>query len=50
MQEQQRLEKMLSYERDLQQQGYRKIAGMDAVGRGSLAGPVVAAVILDSAI
>ncbi|WP_455478613.1 ribonuclease HII [Bartonella sp. B10] len=37
-----------SYELDLQKQGFFHIAGVDEVGRGSLAGPVVvAAVILD---
>jgi ribonuclease HII len=37
-----------SHERRLQARGFRLIAGVDEVGRGSLAGPVVAgAVILD---
>ncbi|WP_455481034.1 ribonuclease HII [Bartonella sp. B12(2025)] len=37
-----------SYELDLQKQGFFHIAGVDEVGRGPLAGPVVtAAVILD---
>ncbi|MFT4347134.1 ribonuclease HII [Bartonella ancashensis] len=37
-----------SYELSLQNQGFRYIAGVDEVGRGPLAGPVVtAAVILD---
>lgn len=36
------------YERDLWRQGYRYVAGVDEVGRGPLAGPVIAAaVILD---
>lgn len=39
---------MTSVERILRQQGFRSIAGTDEVGRGCLAGPVVAAaVILD---
>lgn len=43
-----RLLNLCSYEDDLAVSGYEKIAGVDEVGRGSLAGPVVAAaVILD---
>ena len=39
---------MLIPERQLKEEGYRFIAGVDEVGRGCLAGPVVAAaVILD---
>lgn len=34
---------MLAYEQEAQQQGYGCIAGIDEVGRGPLAGPVVAA-------
>jgi ribonuclease HII len=34
------------FERDLQQQGYGLIAGLDEVGRGPLAGPVVAACVV----
>lgn len=38
----------LSYEHELRHKGYKAIAGVDEVGRGPLAGPVVAAcVILD---
>jgi ribonuclease HII len=38
----------LSYEHELRSKGYKVIAGVDEVGRGPLAGPVVAAcVILD---
>lgn len=38
----------LSHENALRRRGFRRIAGIDEVGRGSLAGPVVAAaVILD---
>ena len=33
-------------ERNLQKQGYRLIAGIDEVGRGTLAGPVVAAAVI----
>lgn len=38
-----RLEQMLRYEKDLYKAGYQTIAGIDEVGRGPLAGPVVAA-------
>ncbi|WP_208440356.1 ribonuclease HII [Bartonella raoultii] len=42
------LQPNFSYELDLQNQGFFHIAGVDEVGRGPLAGPVVtAAVILD---
>ncbi|VTS14657.1 ribonuclease HII [Streptococcus pseudoporcinus] len=44
--EEQRLENMLRYERDIYQQGYHCIAGIDEVGRGPLAGPVVAACVV----
>lgn len=37
---------MFSHEREQQQQGYRQIAGVDEVGRGPLAGPVVAAAVV----
>lgn len=37
---------MLSYEKALYENGVELIAGIDEVGRGPLAGPVVAAVIL----
>jgi len=33
-------------ERNLQQQGYSAVAGLDEVGRGPLAGPVVAAAVI----
>lgn len=36
----------LSFERDLRQRGYQAIAGIDEVGRGPLAGPVVAAAVI----
>ena len=41
-----RLEKMLTYEKDLYKQGLTLIAGVDEVGRGPLAGPVVAAAVI----
>lgn len=34
------------HERELRQAGFRHIAGLDEVGRGSLAGPVVAAAVI----
>lgn len=44
----QRMEHLTYYEKKLQQQGFNRILGLDEVGRGCLAGPVVAAgVILD---
>lgn len=44
--EDERLESLLSYEKDLYAQGYQLIAGVDEVGRGPLAGPVVAAAVI----
>ena len=41
-----RLEKMLAYEKELYTQGIDLIAGVDEVGRGALAGPVVAAAVI----
>ena len=41
-----RLEKMLAYEKELYAQGIHLIAGVDEVGRGPLAGPVVAAAVV----
>jgi ribonuclease HII len=35
-----------SYERSLAQQGYRAIVGLDEVGRGAWAGPLVAAAVI----
>lgn len=40
------LEEMLTYERQLWEQGYDIVAGVDEVGRGPLAGPVVAAAVV----
>ncbi len=39
-------EEKLQYERALQSKGYRLIAGVDEVGRGPLAGPVVCAAVI----
>ena len=36
----------LSHEYELRRAGFRRIAGLDEVGRGSLAGPVVAAAVM----
>ncbi|MFN2257388.1 MAG: ribonuclease HII, partial [Desulfuromonadaceae bacterium] len=36
----------LEFERNLQAQGYKSIAGVDEAGRGPLAGPVVAAAVI----
>lgn len=36
----------LHFERNLRQQGYSLVAGLDEVGRGPLAGPVVAAAVI----
>ncbi|MGT2935976.1 ribonuclease HII [Streptococcus castoreus] len=41
-----RLEAMLTYEKSLYEKGYQAIAGIDEVGRGPLAGPVVAACVI----
>ena len=41
-----RLETMLAYEKELYAQGIELIAGVDEVGRGPLAGPVVAAAVI----
>lgn len=42
----QRLTEMMRYENDLYSRGARYIAGMDEVGRGPLAGPVVTAAVI----
>lgn len=44
--ERERLESMLSYERQAQKKGYTYIAGVDEAGRGPLAGPVIAAAVI----
>ncbi len=37
---------MLTYETTLRAAGYRAIVGLDEVGRGALAGPIVAAAVV----
>ena len=44
--ENERLENLLFFERELYQKGYKQIAGIDEVGRGPLAGPVIAAAVI----
>ncbi len=44
--EEERLENMLRYEKELYSKGYEAIAGIDEVGRGPLAGPVVTACVI----
>lgn len=39
-------ERMTRYERSMRDKGYRLIAGIDEVGRGPLAGPVVASAVI----
>lgn len=46
LKEEQRLDALLSYERECYAAGYGLIAGVDEVGRGPLAGPVVAAAVI----
>ena len=46
LEEIERLEGMLAYEREAMSSGYRLIAGIDEVGRGPLAGPVVSAAVI----
>ena len=41
-----RLTKLSEYERDLNTKGFKYIAGIDEVGRGPLAGPVVTAAVI----
>lgn len=44
--EKQRVQRLFSYERQCWAMGYRLVAGVDEVGRGPLAGPVVAAAVI----
>lgn len=44
--EMQRLEKLFAYEDNVRANGYYPIAGVDEVGRGPLAGPVLAAAVI----
>lgn len=44
--EKQRLSEMMRYERQAYRNGHQIIAGLDEVGRGPLAGPVVAAAVI----
>ena len=44
--EDERLERMLAYEKECYARGMELIAGVDEVGRGPLAGPVVAAAVI----
>lgn len=44
--DQARIERMLSHERSARADGFEVIAGVDEVGRGPLAGPVVAAAVI----
>ena len=46
MHERARLEKLWRFENEAYAQGYRAIVGTDEVGRGPLAGPVVAAAVV----
>lgn len=41
-----RLERLMKYELELAAAGYESIAGVDEVGRGALAGPLVAAAVI----
>lgn len=43
---QEHFQEMTRYEKSAKQQGYKVIAGIDEVGRGPLAGPVVAAAVI----
>ncbi len=44
--EKERLIRMTEYERKCYEKGYKLVAGVDEVGRGPLAGPVVAAAVI----
>lgn len=41
-----RLDKISTFEKELRKNGYRLIGGIDEVGRGTLAGPVVTAIVI----
>ncbi|MDD2621020.1 MAG: ribonuclease HII [Syntrophomonadaceae bacterium] len=45
-QEQKRIEAMKIYENQARQEGYKHLAGLDEVGRGPIAGPVVSAAVI----
>lgn len=44
--ERQRIQDLQKYEEELWQQGFKYVAGIDEVGRGPIAGPVVAAAVI----
>ncbi len=44
--EKQRIRKLKKYEQRAYREGFRRIAGLDEVGRGPIAGPVVAAAVI----
>ncbi len=46
LEELKRLEEISVFEKELRNQGYRLIAGIDEVGRGPLAGPVITAAVI----
>lgn len=46
LQELSRLKEMMQYEKKARKEGYELIAGIDEVGRGPIAGPVVAAAVI----
>ncbi len=44
--EQDRLERLMQFERELRAAGFQRVAGVDEAGRGPLAGPIVAAAVI----
>ena len=44
--ERERIRQLNRYEEEIWKQGFRYIAGIDEVGRGPIAGPVVAAAVI----
>ena len=46
LREMERLEEISAFEKELRSKGYRLIAGIDEVGRGPLAGPVITAAVI----